>query len=245
MSFAYLPIYTGDYIRDTRHLSPLRHGVYFLALMFCWDSKGPMPLDEQECAGICNCRSSDEIEALRYVLGKYFVKLEDGHYNKRMAEEVARCESVSSKRSEAGLKGAIAKRSRVRQAIAKQLPSNCQAIEQQESVSPSPSPSQYKDTPQPPKGESLPAGFADFWSEYPKKVGKDAAKSSWARKVKSKEVASDVMAALLLQKQSEQWQKDGGRFIPNPSTWLNQGRWKDGDDGPPQSQGFDWSKGAV
>ena len=26
---------------------------------------------------------------------------------------------------------------------------------------------------------------------------------------------------------SEQWQKDGGQFIPHPRTWLNQGRWKD------------------
>jgi hypothetical protein len=30
MSFAYLPLYTGDYIRDTRHLTPLRHGIYLL-----------------------------------------------------------------------------------------------------------------------------------------------------------------------------------------------------------------------
>ena len=26
---------------------------------------------------------------------------------------------------------------------------------------------------------------------------------------------------------SEQWQKDGGQFIPHPRTWLHQGRWKD------------------
>jgi hypothetical protein len=24
-----------------------------------------------------------------------------------------------------------------------------------------------------------------------------------------------------------QWRKDGGQFIPNPATWLNQGRWDD------------------
>jgi uncharacterized protein YdaU (DUF1376 family) len=87
MSFAYLPLYTGDYLRDTRHLTPAKHGIYLLALMYCWDTQGPMPLDEQECAGICNCRSADEIDAMRYVLQRYFV--DDGWYNKRMAEIVA------------------------------------------------------------------------------------------------------------------------------------------------------------
>ena len=35
------------------------------------------------------------------------------------------------------------------------------------------------------------------------------------------------MSALELQKQSEQWLKEKGRFVPNPSTWLNGERWED------------------
>lgn len=27
--------------------------------------------------------------------------------------------------------------------------------------------------------------------------------------------------------QNEQWRKDNGQYIPNPATWLNQGRWDD------------------
>lgn len=119
MSFAYLALYTGDYLRDTRHLTPLRHGVYLLLLMHCWDSRGPVPLDEQECAGIANCRSADEIEALRYVLAKYFTKMDDGWYNDRMQREVERAQSISAARSHAGFKGYQAK--------AKQLPSKSQA----------------------------------------------------------------------------------------------------------------------
>jgi hypothetical protein len=34
------------------------------------------------------------------------------------------------------------------------------------------------------------------------------------------------------QRASRQWREDGGRYIPHPATWLNQGRWEDeGDDG--------------
>ena len=35
------------------------------------------------------------------------------------------------------------------------------------------------------------------------------------------------MQAVATAKTSEQWLREGGRFIPNPSTWINQGRWDD------------------
>ena len=146
MSFAYLPLFTGDYLRDTRHLTPLRHGIYLLGLMHCWDSKGPMPLDEQECAGICNCRSADEIEALRYVLGKYFVQMDDGHYNKRMSEIVAHSEMLSKQRSDGAIKGAQIRRDKAREGARtkdelKLRTSLAQAKDIPVSPSPSPSPS--------------------------------------------------------------------------------------------------------
>ena len=36
-----------------------------------------------------------------------------------------------------------------------------------------------------------------------------------------------MLAAIEKQKQSAQWQDNGGQFIPHPSTWLNQRRWED------------------
>ena len=67
--------------------------------------------------------------------------------------------------------------------------------------------------------------FDAFWSEYPKKVGKGAALKAFA-KVK-KEAYPLLVPAVQRQKQSAQWQKDGGQYIPNPATWLNQERWLD------------------
>lgn len=109
MSFAFMPLYSGDYLRDTRHLTPLRHGVYLLLLMHCWDSRGPVPLDEQEAAGVANCRSADEVEALRYVLNRFFTRMEDGWYNRRIQREIERAESISRVRSDAGRMGYQAK----------------------------------------------------------------------------------------------------------------------------------------
>lgn len=101
----------------------------------------------------------------------------------------------------------------------------------------------YNSTPQPPKGESLPPGFAEFWASYPKKVGKDAALSAWKRKIKGEH--EEVIIALKTQKQSEAWTRDGGRFVPNPATWLNQGRWRDEQGGECSAPAQDWTRGAV
>ena len=68
------------------------------------------------------------------------------------------------------------------------------------------------------------SAFDAFWSAYPKKTGKEAAKKSFAR---AKADIGTMLSALEVQKQSEQWTKNNGQFIPNPTTWLNQGRWED------------------
>ena len=69
------------------------------------------------------------------------------------------------------------------------------------------------------------AAFADFWSAYPKKVGKGAALKAF-KKLKASAYPL-LVPAIERQKRSAQWQKDGGQYIPNPATWLNQERWLD------------------
>jgi hypothetical protein len=68
--------------------------------------------------------------------------------------------------------------------------------------------------------------FAAFWAAYPRRVGKDAARKAFDRR-RSDVTLEAVLAALELQKGSQQWQRDGGRYVPHPATWLNQGRWQD------------------
>ncbi len=69
--------------------------------------------------------------------------------------------------------------------------------------------------------------FDSFYSAYPKKVGKPAAEKAWkAAKVKPAELVN-ILADIATRSQSTDWLKDGGQFIPNPSTYLNQRRWED------------------
>jgi hypothetical protein len=69
--------------------------------------------------------------------------------------------------------------------------------------------------------------FNDFWLVYPKKVGKDAALRKWRQIKPDATLTTAICQAVLAQRESEQWRKDGGQFIPHPAAWLHQGRWQD------------------
>lgn len=67
--------------------------------------------------------------------------------------------------------------------------------------------------------------FLEFWDKYPRKVGKGGAWLKWKRSKLPN--LSLLLEAIEKQKISPQWQRDGGQYIPHPSTWLTQRRWQD------------------
>ena len=70
-------------------------------------------------------------------------------------------------------------------------------------------------------------GFDAFYAMYPRHENKATALKAW-NKLKPNAELQEIMAkALMAQKQSPQWKKDGGQYIPYPATWLNQRRWED------------------
>ena len=81
------------------------------------------------------------------------------------------------------------------------------------------------------EGASNDLHFADFWKAYPNKTGKGAAETAWKKIKAPADTLALILAALAKQKTSDQWRKDGGQYIPNPATYLNQRRWEDGDSG--------------
>lgn len=77
------------------------------------------------------------------------------------------------------------------------------------------------------KTETEPSCFEAFWSLWPKhkrKVGKSKVQKLWDSKGLDTK-APQIMLALEAFKKCEDWKKDGGQYIPMPSTWLNQERW--------------------
>ena len=67
--------------------------------------------------------------------------------------------------------------------------------------------------------------FENFWSQYPKKVGKLTAKRSWEKL--SQENQQKALEAIV--EHRKYWSAKGTEweFIPHASTWLNQERFED------------------
>jgi len=74
---------------------------------------------------------------------------------------------------------------------------------------------------QQPKSVSYSNKFEDFWKLYPKKTGKKFAYTCYQKARMSNDI---LLPAVKEQIRSKQWQRG---YVPNPSTWLNQGRWDD------------------
>ena len=71
---------------------------------------------------------------------------------------------------------------------------------------------------------TAPDPFDVFWAAYPLKKSKKDARKAFA---KVKAPLDMLLAALERQKKTPDWTKDGGRYIPYASTWLNGERWED------------------
>ena len=66
--------------------------------------------------------------------------------------------------------------------------------------------------------------FESFWDAYPKKRNKPDAIKVWR---KMKPPLDEVLSSIEKYKQSSEWTKDNGQYIPYPATWLRGRRWED------------------
>lgn len=69
--------------------------------------------------------------------------------------------------------------------------------------------------------------FERFWDLYPRKVAKIKAREAWLKLLPDGDLAGRIFEAVKKQSLTAQWQENGGRYIPHPTTWLNQERWTD------------------
>ncbi|MBR4742458.1 MAG: hypothetical protein IK079_06155 [Desulfovibrio sp.] len=90
-------------------------------------------------------------------------------------------------------------------------------------------------TPLTPQGENEHAksvysdDFEKFWQHYPRKVNKGSAWKMFekARKAKILPEIDELIERLENKRYCDDWQKDDGRYIPHPSTWLNSSGWEE------------------
>lgn len=83
----WMPLYIGDYLGDTMHLSTLEHGAYILLLMAYWKNSGPIPSDDKRLSAMARMSLSD-FSAIRSALEPFFQEENGVWRNKRADKEI-------------------------------------------------------------------------------------------------------------------------------------------------------------
>jgi len=100
MSRPWMPMYWGNYVGDTGHLSTLQHGIYLLLIGHYWQHGG-LPDDDQQLANITRMPLDGWLEHRR-VIQRFF---HSGWKHKRIDVELQRYTVIRAKRAAAGSKG--------------------------------------------------------------------------------------------------------------------------------------------
>jgi len=102
MNRPWMPLYVGDYLGDTGHLTTAQHGAYLLLMMHYW-RKGELPDDDRQLSKITKLPLKTWCE-YRPTLQDFFY---EGWKHKRIDAELAKMLRVSQNRAIAGQKGGI------------------------------------------------------------------------------------------------------------------------------------------
>ena len=222
---AYMPLWIGDYLRDTQHLSYDLHGPYLLILMAYWTTGRPFA-DDDSMAAIT--RMGTKWKKAKPVLMRFFTVADGRLHHKRVEKELKDAREHKAKAVERAKKAAEGRYGPRN----KDATSNAQAPPQAvlgECPSPSPSTNLVLIPPVGPPSvleDPYPGGFIEFWLDYPKKAMQAEAEAEWIKLGNGDgpgiELRREIKAGLERWKRSEQWKKG---MVAHPARWLRNGEW--------------------
>lgn len=225
----FFTLWTDDWLAGTFPLSPTDRGVFVTLIVHFINKDRVVPDHDQHLARLCNMSTRAYRTTKATLLAGDFIEVKGGHIWSEKASEQWKKDEKYSKIQ--------ALKARQKHRIDQGKALETQQTDPAPAPAPayaSPSPSQDRDlerrslsphTPTTSSGRSVADGFAEWWLQYIKKVGKKKALAEYDRIVKRKEATiDDLLAGLLRYNQSRDVRRG---FTLNPATWLNQGRWAD------------------
>lgn len=162
----WMPLYIGDYLADTMHLTRDQHGAYVLLIMAYWRRGGALPDDDEQLAPIAKATLNEWRKALRKVMAPFFQIAEGFWCHKRIDHELAEAQRLS-RRGKAG--GDASAQLRANETGNKTVNKNATreptSGQPNSNTSPSPPPSQKEESPSLRSGEPATAPEFDLASQ--------------------------------------------------------------------------------
>lgn len=76
-------------------------------------------------------------------------------------------------------------------------------------------------------GSLIESRFEEFWSAFPRKKAKVAARMEFEKLNPSRELLETMLKAIDHQKLMRKWRVEGMQYVPHPDRWLRERRWED------------------
>lgn len=67
--------------------------------------------------------------------------------------------------------------------------------------------------------------FSKFWEFYPRKKAKGDAYKAWIQTKSVRPQLAVILKALVVLRDSEDWTKENGQYVPYPASWLRAWGW--------------------
>lgn len=223
----WMPLYVGDYMADTMHLTAAEHGAYLLLIMHYWRT-GPLPDDDKALSLIARTSREDWDLGVGNTVKSFFRQVKGKLRHSRIDKELYVVQARIDQRREAGRASANARwlKDKSNDRITSVVTNPPFSLQRNDTPSPSPSQKKKEIPPNPPsQSQKLDTAanavaFEEFWNFYPRKDGKGHARKAWLSATRKVEAAT-IIAGL----KRYQFSPDA-KFRPMPATWLNGERWE-------------------
>lgn len=222
----FFPLHIGDYTTKAAHLSLLEDGVFNRLLRIYYDKERPLPVCVAEVQRLVSARSKDEKLAVVKVLHEFFRACDEGWRNEK-ADEIISAYRKKSEKAKASADARWTAKAHVAMADALEADANAMRTHSDGSANHKPITNNHRSNSKSTVRQA--ARFAEFWSVYPNKKGKQEAEKRWQRDGLDGMADQIIAHVRLMTARDDGWQRG---FAPMGSTYLNQARWTDEPTGP-------------
>jgi len=215
-------LYAADFYMDIIGWSNEAVGAYLRLLLYEWVN-GPIPNDIKILRSASETSPKRFPKVLKHLKMKFLISPEGRWYNPRLEQTRKEQEEYRKSQQDSGRRGAEIRWKGKEKGGGHD---NGDPISDPNGVANGETMALQSSSSSSSKKNTYTPDFEAFWKEYPKKAEKADAFKAWKR-AESRPDIQTLLKILAAHKNSFDWKKDNGKYVPYPARWINRKRWED------------------